>query len=329
MERNLPPKLKRTIVTGGTGFIGSSIARRLLRDGHEVHLLVRPGYSCWRIEAIRSDVVLHELDMTDLDSLTRSIGQIRPDWVFHMATHGAYSWQTDLTKTVSTNAVGTFNLVEACLRCGVEAFVNSGTSSEYGFKDHAPLETEWLEPNSCYAVTKASATMFCRFQAQTRNANITTLRLYSVYGPYKEPNRLIPSLVVHGLAGKYPPLASPDIARDYVFIEDAVDAYIAATQPQQELGAVYNVGTGSQTTLREMAEIAQRVFDIQSEPQWGSMDNRVWDTNIWVSDSRRIRQDLGWEPKLSLEEGLRITADWFRRNPELLEFYKGSLGIRQ
>jgi uncharacterized protein YbjT (DUF2867 family) len=74
MKRNLPPKLKRTIVSGGTGFIGSNIARRLLRDGHEVHLLVRTGYSHWRIEAIRGDVVLHELDMTDLDSLTRSIG---------------------------------------------------------------------------------------------------------------------------------------------------------------------------------------------------------------------------------------------------------------
>ena len=320
--------MKRVAVTGGTGFIGSNLARRLLRDGQDVHLLVRPGYSPWRIEAIRDHVRIHELDMSDLESLTQTVGLIRPDWIFHLATHGAYSWQTDLQEIVRTNISSTFNLVEACLARGFEAFVNSGTSSEYGFKNHAPSETEWPEPNSDYAVTKASATMFCRFQALSRQANVTTLRLYSVYGPYEEPNRLIPSLVVHGLSGGCPPLASPDIARDYVFTEDAIDAFIlAAARPTGEPGAVYNVGTGLQTTLRDVVEAARRVIGIEAEPVWGSMENRKWDTDIWVSDSRRIRDELGWRPKHPLEEGFRETVDWFVSHPELLDFYRRRLGV--
>ncbi len=197
--------MKRVVVTGATGFVGANLARRLLRDGHELHLLLRPANNPWRIRDIRDDVHSHEVDFTDKESLARVVGAIRPDWVFHLAAHGAYSWQTDLDSMVATNITGTINLVESCLRAGFEAFVNTGSSSEYGYKDHAPAETEWLEPNSYYAFTKASATLFCRYMAQSRNARIPTLRLYSVYGPYEEPARLVPALIMSGLRGKLPP----------------------------------------------------------------------------------------------------------------------------
>jgi dolichol-phosphate mannosyltransferase len=317
---------KTAIVTGGTGFVGANLVRRLLADGHEVHLLVRPKYNPWRIETIRQSIHIHVLDIAESESVKLEIGRIRPDWVFHLATHGAYSWQSDLQEIVRTNIMGTFNLVEACLITGFEAFINSGTSSEYGYKDHGPSETEWLEPNSYYAVTKASASMFCRYRAQETRANIITLRLYSVYGPYEEPNRLVPALITFGLDGGYPKLASPEVARDYVFIEDVVDAYlVAASSPGVEPGAVYNVGTGVQTTLREIVDIARRVMGIGSEPVLGSMENRGWDTSTWVADSSRIQRDLGWVPKHSMEEGLRRTVDWFLSSREVSDFYRRNL----
>ncbi len=170
--------MKRVIVTGATGFVGANLARRLLREGHETHLLVRPGYNGWRLEDVRQDVRLHEVDFGDAPALDKVVGAIRPDWIFHLAAHGAYSWQNDLAQIVQTNFIGTINLVEACLKTGCAAFVNTGSSSEYGFKTHAPSENEWLEPNSYYAVTKASATMFCRYTAQSRGAHLPTLRLY-------------------------------------------------------------------------------------------------------------------------------------------------------
>jgi dolichol-phosphate mannosyltransferase len=301
--------MKRALVTGGSGFIGAGLVRRLIADGHQCHLLVRRGYDPWRIADIRPDLHLHEVDLTDARALDATVARIRPDWVFNLAVHGAYSWQTDVEQIVRTNVLGTTELLGACLRAGFEAFVNSGSSSEYGPKDHAPSESEPLEPNSHYAVTKAYGTHLCRFTARDRNVHIVTLRLYSVFGPLEEPRRLMPTLIEHGLRGTLPPLVAPDVARDYVYLDDVIDAYLrAAARPTEELGAVYNVGTGVQTSIREAVEVARRVLGVTAEPQWGSMPNRGWDTNVWVADASRIRQALEWRPRYTFEEGFREMA---------------------
>ena len=315
--------MKCVLITGATGFVGANLTRRLLQDGHEVHLLVRQGYRAWRIEAICTEVQLHEVDFTDEEVLTHVVGNIRPDWIFHLAAHGAYPSQTDLQQMVQTNIMGTINLVEACLRTGFEAFVNTGSSSEYGFKDYAPSETEWLEPNSHYAVTKASATLYCCYTAQSRGVHIPTLRLYSVYGPYEEPTRLMPTLIMRGLKGELPPLVNPDVAHDYVYVEDVIEAYLlSATQPNQKLGAVYNVGTGVQTSLRQAVNIARRVMNIKVEAVGETMSNRKWDTNVWVGDNRKIRAELGWQPRHTFEQGFRLMVNWFHANPSMRNFYQ-------
>jgi nucleoside-diphosphate-sugar epimerase len=320
--------MKRVIVTGATGFVGANLARRLLREGHEVHLLVRPGYQPWRIEGIRNEVRLYELHLDDLEAVGRVVSQIRPEWVFHLAAHGAYASQTDLQQMVKTNLHGTMNLVAACLKTGFEAFVNTGSSSEYGFKDHPPAETEMLEPNSYYAVTKASATLFCRYAAQRHRVHMPTLRLYSVYGPYEEPTRLVPTVIVLGLEGRWPPLVNPAIARDYVYVDDAVNAHLlVASKPQEEFGAIYNVGTGVQTTLREVAATAAKLLSISTEPQWGTMANRVWDTSIWVADNRKICRHLGWNAQLTFAEGLAATINWFRDDPAVMYNYRERLRL--
>jgi UDP-glucose 4-epimerase len=305
--------MKRVLVTGATGFVGANLARRLLRDGHEAHLLVRPKHAAWRIEEIRSDVRLHLLDLSDAQAVSKTIGEIKPEWIFHLAAHGAYSWQTDIAQIFQTNLIGTIHLVEACLKTGFESFIHAGSSSEYGFKDHAPVETEGLEPNSHYAVAKASATLYCRYTAQTRQANLTTLRLYSAYGPFEEEKRLMPTLIRHGLRGAWPPLANPDTARDYVYVEDVCDAcLLAAGTAPREFGAVFNLGTGKQTTLREVTEIARGVLGIKAEPQWGTMPARTWDTSIWRADSRKIQAELGWRPRHSFEDGFSKMVAWQR-----------------
>lgn len=315
--------MKRTIITGATGFVGANLARRLVHEGHEAHLLVRPRYSSWRIEGIEKDIELHEIELTDKDSLDRLISAIRPEWIFHLAAHGAYSSQRDIHRMVSTNIVGTINLVQSCLSAGFEAFVNTGTSSEYGFKSFAPSESEQLEPNSDYGVTKASATLFCRHMAQKHSVNLPTLRLYSAYGPYEEPSRLIPTLILRGLEGAWPPLVSPETAHDFVYIEDVCDAYmLAATRTSKEYGAIYNVGTGRQTAMREVIEVVRRVMAITVEPEWHTMQNREWDTNHWAANNEKIQKELGWHPRYTFEQGFARTLDWFREHPQMLELYK-------
>ncbi len=302
--------------------MGANLARTLLSEGHQVHLLVRPGSDLWRLEEIRADAPVVEIDLCDAGGVSDCIGSARPDWVFHLAAHGAYSTQTDAGRMVATNIGATMAVVQAGIRAGAEAIVNTGSSSEYGFKKRPPSETDRLEPNSHYAWTKAAATHYCRHIAETTGVRLPTLRLYSVFGPYEEPGRLIPTLIARGLEQRLPPLVRPDIARDFVYVDDVSRAYLlAATAPQEERGAVYNVGTGRQITIEEAVKIARARLDIPEEPGWGSMEQRSWDSTCWVSDNRKIAVQLGWTPALSFEEGFEGFVDWFEQNPGLRELY--------
>lgn len=310
------------LVTGAGGFVGANLVRRLLRDGSRVVAVIRPGGSAWRLEGVRDAVELRETDLRDEEAVRGLVQATRPEWLFHLSAHGAYSWQTEFRQIAETNLLATRALLHACSGHGCEAFVHAGSSSEYGFTDRPPPEGQLPEPNSEYAVTKAAATLLCRHFARSAGLPTVTLRLYSVYGAFEDPRRLIPTLLAHGLRGELPPLASPDTQRDFVAVADAVEAFVlAATTRSPEPGAVYNVGTGVGTTLAEVVQVARRLLGVEDEPAWGSMPGRPWDTGTWVSDSGKIRAELGWTPERDLERGLAETLEWLRAERSVWEAY--------
>ncbi len=313
----------RALVTGAAGFIGAALARRLLTEGHAVTLLVGPQSDRWRLADLRGEAAIAAVDLRDADAVAHAVRAARPELVFHLAAHGAYSWQRSLPRIVETNLTGLANLVEAAIAQGARAIVNAGSSSEYGLKDHAPPEQELPEPNSAYAVTKAAATLYCGWIAREHGQAITTLRLYSAYGPWEEPRRLIPTLVAHALERTLPPLVDPSTARDFVYLEDVLDAFqLAAERARPGVGAVYNVGSGAQTTLGELAETAREVFAIEQQPVWGSYAARDWDTGVWVADPRRAQAELGWTARTSLAAGLRATASWIADSGAIAARYR-------
>lgn len=316
----------RALVTGAAGFVGAVLARRLLADGHPLTLLVAPGGDGWRLAELHDEADVVAVDLRDADAVERAVGRARPELVFHLAAHGAYSWQRSLPRMIETNVAGTAHVVEAAVAAGARAIVNAGTSSEYGLKDHAPPESELPEPNSAYAVTKAAATLYGGWVARSRETAVTTLRLYSAYGPWEEPRRLVPALVVHGLERRLPPLVNPATARDFVYVEDVAEAFVrAAEHARPGDGAVYNVGSGTQTTLRELVEAARSVLAIAEQPSWGSFPARGWDTDVWVADPRRIEAELGWRARTSIADGLAATARWLSARPPLAERYRAAI----
>jgi len=318
--------VKRAIVTGASGFVGANLARRLLRDGHEVHLLLRQSAQSWRLQEITDDMCLHEVDLQDRDGVRRIVSGVKPDWVFHLAAYGAYPAQAAMDRMVATNLMGSVTLLDVCAEKGIDAFVQTGSSSEYGYKGHPATEHETLQPNSPYAITKAAATHYCQFIARQRDMHAVTVRLYSIYGPYEEPARLIPTLIVRGFEGLLPPLVSPRTARDFVYVDDAVEAILqVALRKGLPRGAIYNVCTGQQSSLEFVVSATRRILGIAAEPMWSSMPQRSWDTDVWVGSPMSLERDTGWRAGIDVASGLEKTINWFREKPERLSFYANQI----
>jgi nucleoside-diphosphate-sugar epimerase len=198
------------------------------------------------------------------------------------------------------------------------SLVSAGSSSEYGYQDHPPSEAERVEPNSLYAVTKVAATHLCRLAAATSGLRAVTLRLYSIYGEWEEPGRLMPTLVRRCREGGWPPLVGPDTARDFVWVTDACEAFLlAATAELADPGVVLNVASGTQTTLASLVDAARTVFGVSTEPRWGTMPARRWDTATWVGDPAAAARALGWRATTSLRDGLAAMGAWLGSHPEL------------
>jgi len=299
----------RIVVTGGTGFVGANLVRAMLADGASVCVLSRPGSDRWRLQDVLDEVRVIDVDVRDAAGVTQAMREARPERVFHLASHGNSSWETDAREIHDIVVGGFANVIAACAEAGCPVLVNAGSSSEYGFKDHAPAESECTEPNSDYAAAKVAATMMGCREAARLAMHIVTLRLYSVYGPWEDPRRLMPTLIARGLEHAWPPLVDPETARDYVFVDDVVDAFrrVALAEKRRP---VYNVGTGVQTSLRQVVDVAARVLSISAAPAWGTMPARAWDTGTWVADASAIGADLGWTPQYTFEQGFRRFVEW-------------------
>ncbi|GFP42774.1 hypothetical protein HKBW3C_01898 [Candidatus Hakubella thermalkaliphila] len=303
---------KPLLVTGATGFIGACLTRRLVKEGAEVHILTRQHSNKWRIHDIIHDVWEHHVDLRESKRLQKIISEIKPKVIFHCATYGGYPFQQETDKIVETNIIGTVNLVNALSAIDYECFINTGSSSEYGLKSKPMSEDDLLEALTAYGASKAAATLFCQAVARSTQRPIITLRLFSPYGPYEEPTRLIPYVIKCCLSGENPQLTSGEQTRDFVFIEDVIDLYLRVAASPPHPGEIVNVGSGNQWSVREVVEKIMALCGAKVQPLWGATPSRPFETTVWVADISKAKAILNWVPQTSLDEGLSRTITWHR-----------------
>lgn len=302
--------MSRYLLTGATGFVGGYLARRLLEDGHEVHLLVRENSNLWRLEGLLKDLTLHQADLMDAERLTDVLKGVQASNIWHLATYGGFAFQHDAQRIAQTNFMGTVNLLHAACEVGFECFLNTGSSSEYGVKTEPMRESDLPMPLSSYGASKAGATLYAQGLAMSRGLPIYNLRLFSPYGPQEDPSRLVATVVKACLDGVAPQLASPHSVRDFIYVEDVYRFYGAVAQADLPPGEVLNVGSGIQYTVGELVETALRLSGNGLTPIWGSQDPRPNEPKRWVADLSKVESLLGWRPSYSLEAGLKATLDW-------------------
>lgn len=308
--RNLPGPI---LILGAGGFVGFNLFQSLRALRPDVFAVVHRLNAGWRLAG--AGVPPSQLLLCDLNyekSVRHLVDTCRPRTVFNLAAYGAYSHQQNTDLIYRTNFLSTPPLLEALKERGMDAYVHAGSSSEYGLNAAGPSESDEPEPNSHYAVSKLGNANLLRFYGTIQALPVVNLRLYSVYGPYEEPDRLIPALVEKARAGALPPLVARGISRDFIHVTDVTRAFIAAAARMSPAlrGQSLNIATGRKTTMADLADLARSSFGIEAEPVFGSMPNRRWDVENWHGNPAKAERLLGWKALVGLEAGLKATMDW-------------------
>ncbi len=311
------------LVLGASGFVGANLLRSLHGVREDVYGTTtrKPA---WRLE----DLPEGRVRMVDLlvdANLDQLLGEIRPRTVFDLVAYGAYSFEVDAPLIYRTNFDLLTRLLPRLERSGVARYIHAGSSSEYGDNAAGPSEDAPPAPNSDYAVSKLAAANLIRFHGKRKGFPCANLRLYSVYGPLEDSARLIPSLIRRGLEGALPPFVNPAIARDYLYVDDATEAFVdaALNLPGDLYGESFNIGTGRKTTIGEVAQTARALFGIAEEPEF-TMPDRAWDVRDWYANIEKARGRLDWEPRVGFAEGLERTIAWYRALPDRERYHQVS-----
>lgn len=322
MTNLLITKLRGPIaVFGAGGFVGSHLLNTLVKHRDDVIGFSQNPANAWRLKKLNiSNKFIAQCDLLDAKNLSHTIKKYKPQSIFNLAAYGAYSWQTDVQKIYETNFASTILLIEELKKQGFSMYVHAGSQSEYGHNAAGPKEEDILIPNSHYAVSKAAVYNSLVYYGKTEKLPVVHLRLYSVYGPLEEPGRLIPTLIEHAKRGALPSFVSPDISRDFIYVDDVVEAFItvAAKAKSKHFGEPYNVATGIRTTMKDLALLSTKMFSISAKPQFSTMKERSWDVADWYGNPKKIQKDFEWIAKTSLEKGLKKCHEFELKNADNL-----------
>jgi polyisoprenyl-phosphate glycosyltransferase len=310
LESNIRALKGPILVTGASGFVGANLFKKLYDVRDDVYAIVH-GDKGWRLREVPDEQTI-EVDLNDYVLTRHLVDSSSPQTVFHCAAYGAYSFEDDATLIYQTNFQSAVNLVDRLASRPFTAFISAGSSSEYGTNCTAPPEDSLCEPNSPYAVSKVAVANYLHYMGKQQGFPAVNLRLYSVYGPLEDTSRLLPTLLREASAGNLPPLVDPRTSRDFVYVDDVCEAFVlAATRMHPGLhGESINIGTGVKTTIGDLAELTREAFHLEAEPQFDTMEGRVWDLPDWYSDPSKALQEIGWSARTTLKDGLVSMSKW-------------------
>ncbi|MEJ7875262.1 MAG: GDP-mannose 4,6-dehydratase [Solirubrobacterales bacterium] len=319
--------MTNSLVTGARGFVGGWLAKALLERGDQVvsfdkrRLAEKP--SAVGMLGIEDDLIQVEGNLSDASELERVLSENRIDTVFHLAAETIVSTvQASPVQGFESNVRGTWMLLQACLEQGVERVVFASSDKAYGAHDELPYREDFpLQPTAPYEASKAAADLIARSYWHSYGLPIAVTRFANIYGGGDlNFSRLVPEAVSAALDGRAPVLrsdGSPE--RDFLYVEDAAAAYLAIADGLERddvRGEAFNAGGGRSYPVLEVIKLIARLAGTGVEPDVRGTGNPEGEIDRQYVDPSKLRETLGWEPRVGLEEGLGRTIDWYREHPE-------------
>ena len=319
-------KNQTVLVTGGGGFIGSRLCERLVQSGATVRAFVRYTSRAEigllrflepdilkKVEIIRGDL----RDFSAVEQASRGV-----DIVFHLGALISipYSYVHPV-ETVQTNVIGTLNILEACRKSGAK-LVHTSTSEVYGTALRVPIDEDHpLQGQSPYSASKIGADKLVESYFRSFGLPTVTVRPFNTYGPGQSTRAVIPTIVTQALAGGVVRLGNLDAIRDFTYLDDTVEGFLLTAQADTWNGETYNLGSGEEISIGAIAALIFRLMGKQAEIQLEKNRLRPEKSEVLrlISDNRKAKLELGWQPTVGMEEGLQRTIRWIGEHLELYQ----------
>jgi dTDP-glucose 4,6-dehydratase len=323
--------MTKVLVTGAGGFIGSHLTEELVRQGEDVRAFVRYNSRDERglLDAlpreVQSQIEVVSGDLKDPDGIKKAVKGCHK--IFHLGALIAipYSYVHPFD-FIQTNVEGTAHILNACLDGGsVERIIHTSTSEVYGTAQYVPIDEKHpLQAQSPYAASKIAADKLVESYHLSFGLPVTTLRPFNTYGPRQSLRAIVPTILSQVLGDKRVRLGNTRPRRDFLFVKDTVQGFIALGRCDEAIGKVVNIGTGEDVSI---GELVKKIFGLTGrEREIEVEDQRIRPEKSEVmqllSDTRLAQTLFGWKPRYTLEEGLKETMEWYRGN--LARFRVGS-----
>jgi UDP-glucose 4-epimerase len=286
------------LITGATGFIGSHLTRRLAGLGERVSIFVRFNSDRSAIKDVLEKLELHEVDLRTASAVSRVLDGIEPSIVFHCAAAGVSDPFLPPDEAIRSNVYGTINLLRA-IKGRAQVIVL-----------RTPGEIEAL---NVYAASKAAAWSFCKMYRRTQGWPIAGAMVYQVYGPHQDRKNVIPAAVEAALNDRDFAMTSGRSQRDWIYIDDVIDALIAQAKADRFDVNSIEIGTGNTLSVREMVEKVYQLIGRTGKPIVGALPDRPGEVEIQQSNSAPATSILNWRARTSIDDGLKATIQWMQK----------------
>jgi len=314
--------VSKYLVTGGAGFIGSRIVKRLVADGAQVRVIdnLSTGQAR-RLHSVRASIDFIEGDLADAATSRDAVGGV--DYVLHQAAvPSVHRSVTDPVTTNRANVTGTVNLLEACRNAQVRRFVFAASSSAYGDTEVLPKREDMeANPLSPYALQKFVGERYCKLYHELYGLETVSLRYFNVFGPGQDPNSeysaVIPKFISRLLTGqRVTVFGDGEQSRDFTYVDNVVDANFLALAAKDAAGEVFNIGCGAQFSLNQVIHKLEKILGVTAQVEY--LPSRAGDVRNSLADIDKAHSVLGYVPKITFESGLARAVETFRKNAELL-----------